>query len=100
MGKIELPVDNETRPKKDSDEKRKRKRIPMERKGGLPQDGNQQNQGIQNRRPGGGASGAGPAEQEEGDLTGGMPAQAPDAGKIKLLMQKKYRISLRKHRQN
>ncbi len=66
MGKIELPVDNETRPKKDSDEKRKRKRIPMERKGGLPQDGNQQNQGIQNRRPGGGAPGAGSAGRTGG----------------------------------
>lgn len=33
MGKIELPVDNDTRPKKDLDEKRKRKRIPIERKG-------------------------------------------------------------------
>ncbi len=34
LGKIELPVDNDTRPKKDSDDKRKRKRIPVERKGG------------------------------------------------------------------
>lgn len=66
MGKIELPVDNETRPKKDSDEKRKRKRIPMERKGGLPQDGNQQNQGIQNRRPGGGPAGSGSAGRTGG----------------------------------
>lgn len=36
MGKIELPVDNDTRPKKDSEEKRKRKRIPVERKGPIP----------------------------------------------------------------
>ena len=34
MGKIDLPVDNDTRPKRDAEEKRKRKRIPMERKGG------------------------------------------------------------------
>ena len=33
LGKIELPVDNDTRPKRD-DDKRKRKRIPMERKPG------------------------------------------------------------------
>ncbi|MCH5715770.1 hypothetical protein MKP07_05970 [Niabella hibiscisoli] len=30
LGKIELPVDNDTRPKRD--EKRKRKRIPIEKK--------------------------------------------------------------------
>ena len=36
LGKIELPVDNDTRPTKDNDDKRKRKRIPMEKKGGTP----------------------------------------------------------------
>jgi translation initiation factor IF-2 len=35
LGKIDLPVDNDTRPKRD-DDKRKRKRIPMERKPGAP----------------------------------------------------------------
>ena len=65
MGKIVLPVDNDTRPKKDSDEKRKRKRIPMERKGGgQQQGGNGQTQqgagqGTQNRRPGGSTTGTG-----------------------------------------
>ncbi|MBS1754323.1 MAG: translation initiation factor IF-2 [Ferruginibacter sp.] len=39
MGKIELPVDNDTRPKKDTDEKRKRKRIPMEKKLGTSTQG-------------------------------------------------------------
>ncbi len=34
LGKIELPVDNDTRPKKDSEDKHKRKRIPVQRKGG------------------------------------------------------------------
>jgi translation initiation factor IF-2 len=63
LGKIELPVDNDTRPKKDNDEKRKRKRIPIEKKGGGNQQqggGNQQqsqgtNQqgGTQNRGGGG-----------------------------------------------
>ncbi len=42
LGKIELPVDNDTRPKKD--EKRKRKRIPIEKKEVKPD--------TQNRRPG------------------------------------------------
>lgn len=36
LGKIELPVDNDTRPKRDADDKRKRKRIPVERKGVPP----------------------------------------------------------------
>ncbi len=35
LGKISLPVDNDTRPKRE-DDKRKRKRIPMERKPGAP----------------------------------------------------------------
>ena len=37
LGKIELPVDSDTRPKRDGEDKRKRKRIPIERKtGGTP----------------------------------------------------------------
>jgi len=54
MGKIDLPVDNDTRPKHDADEKHKRKRIPMERGLGSQQ-GNQRRQdnikGSENRRP-------------------------------------------------
>jgi len=50
MGKINLPVDNDTRPKKDSDEKHKRKRIPIQKKPGAP------NQGGVNRGPGAGAT--------------------------------------------
>ncbi|HMJ45687.1 MAG TPA: translation initiation factor IF-2 [Ferruginibacter sp.] len=46
MGKIDLPVENDTRPKKeDHDEKRKRKRIPIEKKPGTP--GNIQQNGQQ-----------------------------------------------------
>lgn len=56
MGKIELPVDNDTRPKKGIDEKRKRKRIPMEKKPGQPE--TSQGGGIQNRRPGGPGGGS------------------------------------------
>jgi len=44
LGKIELPVDSDTRPK--ADEKRKRKRIPIEKKPGAP------TQGIQKSGPG------------------------------------------------
>ena len=70
MGKIDLPVDNDTRPKRDTDEKRKRKRIPMERKGGGQGQGQVQGQGQRSngtgqavqpgtgtgRRPGGGSN--------------------------------------------
>jgi translation initiation factor IF-2 len=86
MGKIELPVDNDTRPKKDSDEKRKRKRIPMERKGGMPPQGGpgqgQQQQGGQGmqRRPGGSTTGTGASNRAGGGRfnnnrgTGSAPA--------------------------
>ena len=42
MGKIELPVDNDTRPKKD-DDRQKRKRIPVQRKPGAPGNNNTNN---------------------------------------------------------
>jgi translation initiation factor IF-2 len=41
LGKIELPVDNDTRPKREAEDKRKRKRIPIEKKGGQQQGGGQ-----------------------------------------------------------
>ncbi len=74
MGKIELPVDNDTRPKKGTiDEKRKRKRIPMEKKPGQPggnQSGNQPNTsgaaGTQARRPGGSTTGTGASNRAGG----------------------------------
>ena len=50
LGKIQLPVDSDTRPKRDNDDKRKRKRIPIERKGGMPPSG-QTGAGPQNRGP-------------------------------------------------
>jgi len=61
LGKIELPVDNDTRPKKD-DAKRQRKRIPIEKKGGGQQQ--QGAQGTQNR-------GAGIGQQQGGQRQGG-----------------------------
>ncbi|PZP51863.1 MAG: translation initiation factor IF-2 [Pseudopedobacter saltans] len=57
LGKIELPVDNDTRPKVNRDEKRKRKRIPIDKKGNevnQPTNRNQQQGGNQqggNRPP-------------------------------------------------
>jgi translation initiation factor IF-2 len=64
MGKIELPVDNDTRPKKGIDEKRKRKRIPMEKKPGQPDT----TPGGQNRRPG--SPGTGPMSKGPGQQGG------------------------------
>jgi translation initiation factor IF-2 len=64
IGKIELPVDNDTRPKGPTErEKRKRNRIPVARKDGPQQGhGGQQRQGGgQQQRPGGNQQqGAGP----------------------------------------
>ena len=51
LGKITLPVDNDTRPKKETqDERHKRKRIPIPRKPGAPPLPGQNN-GIQNGQP-------------------------------------------------
>ena len=50
LGKITLPVDNDTRPKKDNDDRHKRKRIPIAKKPG--QVPGQQGAGGQNRTAG------------------------------------------------
>lgn len=66
LGKIDLPVDSDTRPKKD--EKRKRKRIPIEKKDARPDLG--QNRGRSG--PGGpGQGGRGP--QQGGNRPGARP---------------------------
>ncbi len=61
MGKIDLPVDNDTRPKKGIDEKRKRKRIPMEKKPGAPAPSS-----MPPRRPGGSTTGTGASNRAGG----------------------------------
>ncbi len=83
LGKIQLPVDNDTRPKRD-DDKRKRKRIPMERKPGAPGHGQSApgQHGPQNRGPQQG-QGVGGQQQRPGfgndqnrnrpNTTGGAP---------------------------
>ncbi len=89
LGKITLPVDNDTRPKKESNEdKRKRERIPIKKKPGAPNQGQQgsapprgnrpiidnrdnRNAGGQNRPPAGSnrfqrpGQGAAPAKRED-----------------------------------
>ncbi|MEO7531490.1 MAG: translation initiation factor IF-2 [Sediminibacterium sp.] len=77
LGKIQLPVDNDTRPKRDNDDKRKRKRIPMERKGGGPPQGQQgqPGQGQPNRGPQG--QGGQPNRGPQGQGTGYGGPQRP-----------------------
>ncbi|MGG9970941.1 translation initiation factor IF-2 [Ferruginibacter sp. SUN002] len=79
LGKIDLPVDNDTRPKRETDAQRKRKRIPIEKKGGAPsqqqgpqqgngqQQGNRPGGGYQGNRPGGGYQGNRPGGQQQGN---------------------------------
>ncbi|MES2430357.1 MAG: translation initiation factor IF-2 [Bacteroidota bacterium] len=78
LGKIELPVDSDTRPKRESEAQRKRKRIPIERKGGTPpqqgpggapQQGPGQQQG--NRPPYQGNRPGGPGQHQGGNRPGG-----------------------------
>lgn len=77
IGKIDLPVDNDTKPKGPSErEKRKRNRIPVARKEGPQQGhGGQQRQGGgQQQRPGGNQQGAGPNRGNR-PQQGGRPDQ-------------------------
>ena len=76
LGKIDLPVDNDTRPKRNDDDKRKRKRIPMEKKPGAP------GQSGPNQGPGGQASPAGSNMNRFGNRPPGQgsPNQGPRPG--------------------
>ncbi|MEI8058575.1 MAG: translation initiation factor IF-2 [Ferruginibacter sp.] len=106
LGKIELPVDNDTRPKKEVEDKRKRKRIPIEKKGAggqqqqggggqqqRPQGGGQgQNANTQNRRPPqqGGSNNAGGGRFNRGASTG-----APVRREDKIIDAKEIQDKLR-----
>ena len=86
MGKIDLPVDNDTRPKKGGlDEKRKRKRIPMEKKPGeAPQSagsGGQSQPSTQNRRPGGSTTGTGASNRAGGGRFSRPATGTPGTGR-------------------
>jgi translation initiation factor IF-2 len=73
LGKIDLPVDNDTRPKKD--EKRKRKRIPIEKKQITKRDDQHRDQrpgqGQGQQQGGGGRSGFNRNDQRGGGNRGG-----------------------------
>ena len=91
LGKIELPVNPDTRPKPITDkEKRKRKRIPIDKKGSQPaqsdgQQGGQQGGGFQNRGPQqGGGQRRGPGGPNQG---GG--ANRPDRARIQVRREDK-----------
>ena len=84
MGKIELPVDNDTRPKKGGlDEKRKRKRIPMEKKPGETSagSGGQSQSSTQNRRPGGSTVGTGASNRAGGGRFSRPATGTPGTGR-------------------
>ncbi len=66
LGKIQLPLDNDTRPKRDTEDKRKRKRIPIERKAGTPGPGQGQGQGGHQGQPNRGPQGQGGGYQGQG----------------------------------
>jgi translation initiation factor IF-2 len=69
LGKIELPVNPDTRPKPviDKDkEKRKRKRIPIDKKGSQPPQGGGQQQGQGGHQQGGGFQNRGGGQQHGG----------------------------------
>jgi translation initiation factor IF-2 len=68
LGKIQLPVDNDTRPK--LDEKRKRKRIPIEKKEVRPSGGQHQGQG-QNQGQQSQGQGQNQGQQTQGGGGGG-----------------------------
>ncbi len=72
LGKIQLPVDSDTRPKKD--EKRKRKRIPIEKKD-TNTGANTQNRGGQGGQQGGGFNRGGQGGQQGGFNRGGQGGQ-------------------------
>jgi translation initiation factor IF-2 len=80
MGKIVLPVDNDTRPKKDLDEKHKRKRIPIPKKPGAPAQGGvgQDTRGA--RPPMQGNRGPVSGQQQRPGAPGAAGQQRPGAG--------------------
>jgi translation initiation factor IF-2 len=88
LGKIDLPVDNDTRPKKD--EKRKRKRIPIEKKQVQKTDG-------QNReaRPGQGGGGFNRGGDQRGGAGRGRRDLRHPAREDKLIDEKEIQEKIR-----
>ena len=88
FGKIELPVENDTRPKKD--EKRKRKRIPIEKKEGKKEDL------FKDRRPaGGGTFNRDDRRGRSGTSGGAGGARRPVRREDKLIDEKEIQEKIR-----
>ncbi len=82
LGKITLPVDNDTRPKRE-DDRHKRKRIPIQKKPGTTSGpgSNQGNTDNRGPRPGGQNQGGAPGSfNRNGPPAGGNRFQRPPAG--------------------
>ena len=83
LGKIDLPVNNDTRPRKELDDKRKRKRIPIERKPGTPDqrsNNNQPQQGRQGSQPPHDANKNRPQQQRPAARFGNKPSAPAHRG--------------------
>jgi len=76
LGKIDLPVDSDTRPKKDAEDKHKRKRIPIQKKPGSAPSGGAPVRGTR-AIPDGHGSG------QRGGTGGGKPAARPASGPVR-----------------
>ena len=87
LGKIDLPVNSDTRPKQPSEEKRKRKRIPIEKRengGG----GQQQRAPHDNRQGGPQHGGAHHAGQQHGGTQHGGPGNPRPPGQSRIPIQR------------
>ena len=86
LGKIQLPVDNDTRPKKTEDDKKKRKRIPIEKKPGAgtsaPPRGNRAIADPRDNRRGGDNRHGGNRNQPQHNRGGGQQDKIIDAKEI------------------
>ena len=102
LGKIDLPVDSDTRPKKE--EKRKRKRIPIEKKEVKREDLFKDRRDGNNRPPGqfnrGVAAAATDQETEEDQEDLVVAAEISEEERIRKLIKKKYRKRSGKPRPN
>ena len=100
LGKIDLPVDNDTRPKKD--EKRKRKRIPIEKKQDeqRPQSPNFQNRGQQGGQGGGQQGGGNRFNRPQQGNRGGGQGQGQGGGRRDLRPRREDKLIDEKEIQN
>jgi len=86
LGKIDLPVNSDTRPKQPSEEKRKRKRIPIEKR---DHGGGQQQRAPHDNRQGGPQHGGGHhAGQQAGGAQHGGPGNPRPPGQSRIPIQR------------